>query len=131
MIWNKNLETGIALIDDEHKELFRMIDDLVDAKQPDRIRKAINFLSDYIKIHFRDEEKLHADSKYPKAIIHKGYHSGYIRAFTTMKNKLEQEGENLQNKMAVTKNVMDWLKNHILVHDLEFARYYKQKVSQS
>jgi hemerythrin len=27
--------------------------------------------------------------------------------------------------MEVSRSVVDWLKNHILNHDVEFAKYYK------
>jgi hemerythrin-like metal-binding protein len=81
MLWNKSLETGIAKIDNQHKELFRQIDILMDVKNTDRIKETLNFLSDYIVMHFKDEEKLQADSKYPKR-TNKGYQDNYVWSFT-------------------------------------------------
>ncbi len=125
MLWNKNLETGISEIDAQHKELFRQIDILMDVKNDKRIKETLNFLSDYILKHFSDEEKMHRASNYPKAAMHKGYHDNYVKVFKQLKSKVETEGEVLTNKLAVSSNVVDWLKNHIMVHDLEFAKYYK------
>ncbi|MDR1651202.1 MAG: bacteriohemerythrin [Synergistaceae bacterium] len=125
MLWTKSLETGIAKIDEQHKELFRQIDMLLDPKNTNRHAEVINFLDGYIAKHFSDEQRMQADSKYPKAAAHKSYHDGYIVSFRKLKETYLKEGPTAQNNMAVNKSVVGWLKEHILVHDKEFAEYYR------
>ncbi|MDR1875482.1 MAG: hemerythrin family protein [Synergistaceae bacterium] len=125
MLWNKSLETGIALIDTQHKELFRQIDDLLDAGKGNRFGETLNFLEKYIVKHFTDEQKMHVTSKYPKAAKHKEYHDNYVTVFSKLKEKYAKEGPTLENRIAINKTVVGWLKSHILVHDREFAEYYK------
>jgi hemerythrin len=127
MLWNKSLETGIALIDAQHKELFRQIDDLMDAGKESRFGETLNFLEKYIVKHFSDEQKMHVTSNYPKAAKHREYHDNYVSTFTKLKAKYTKEGPTLENRLAINKTVIDWLKTHILVHDREFAEYYKSR----
>lgn len=125
MLWTKSLETGIDSIDNQHKELFHQIDILVDPGKANRVRDTLDFLEKYIARHFSDEQSMHASSKYPKASEHKGYHDKYIVVFRQLKEKYLKEGPTPANNIAVNKNVIGWLKDHILVHDKEFAEYYK------
>jgi hemerythrin len=125
MQWTKQLETGIPSIDEQHKELFRQIDILLDAKNKDRIAETLNFLGDYVKKHFGDEQVMHAKSKYPKATAHKQYHDAFIVTFKTLKDTYNREGPTLANRMAVDKTLIGWLREHILVQDKDFATFYK------
>jgi hemerythrin len=125
MLWTKSLETGIDSIDNQHKELFNQIDILVDPGKANRVRDTLDFLEKYIARHFSDEQAMHASSKYPKAAEHRGYHDKYIVVFRQLKDKYLKEGPTPANNIAVNKNVIGWLKDHILVHDKEFAEYYK------
>jgi hemerythrin-like metal-binding protein len=125
MLWSKSLETGISLIDEQHKELFRQVDILLDQKNDNRHKDALHFLDKYIVKHFSDEQKMHSDSKYPKAVQHKKFHDDYVIVFRKLKDKYLKEGATPANNMEINKTVVGWLKDHILVHDKEFAVYYK------
>ena len=58
----KDLETGNALIDSEHRQLFAVINKLMDAcsqgKGRDQIASTVQYLNDYVSKHFSDEEQL-------------------------------------------------------------------------
>jgi hemerythrin len=125
MQWTKQLETGISSIDEQHKELFRQIDILLDASNKDRIAETLDFLGDYVKKHFGDEQVMHAKSKYPKAAEHKKYHDAFVITFKSLKDTYNREGPTLANRMAVDKTLIGWLREHILVQDKDFAAFYK------
>ena len=127
MLWSKSLETGIAKIDEQHKELFKRVDALMDAGNKDRFKETLDFLGDYIVTHFSDEQKMQAEAKYPKAAIQKRYHDNYVIEFSKLREQFLKEGHTLAMSQAVNKNVIGWLKDHILVHDKEFATFYKNK----
>jgi hemerythrin len=127
MLWTKSLETGITKIDEQHKELFKRIDTLMDAGNKDRFKETIDFLGDYVVKHFADEQKMHAESKYPKAAVHKKYHDNYVIEFRKLREQFLKEGHTLATSQAINKNVIGWLKEHIMVHDKEFATFVKGK----
>jgi hemerythrin len=125
MLWSKSLETGIPNIDAQHQELFRQVDILLDGKNANRHKEVLDYLGKYIVKHFSDEQKMHADSKYPKAVEHKKYHDEYVKVFAQLKDKYIKEGPTPSNNMEINRSVVGWLKDHIMVRDKEFATYYK------
>ncbi len=127
MLWSKNLETGMPKIDEQHKELFRQVDILMDRGNEKRIPQTLEFLAGYVVRHFTDEQVLHVASRYPKALAHKQLHVDFVKKFKDLKKRYESEsgGNKLQLIMEINNVVIGWLKEHIMVHDKEFAAYYK------
>ncbi|MDR1979295.1 MAG: hemerythrin family protein [Synergistaceae bacterium] len=125
MLWSQSLETGIPAIDNQHKELFRQIDILFDKNNKDRVPQTLKFLGEYVEKHFRDEQLLHTQARYPKAESHKKMHSDFVTAFKKMKQEYDAGNGSLMILLKINRAVADWLKNHIMIHDKEFAAYYK------
>ncbi len=61
MEWTGDLAVGINKIDEQHRELFKRINDLLLAIREQRCRaeidKTIEFLDDYARFHFSEEEQ--------------------------------------------------------------------------
>jgi hemerythrin len=128
MLWNKSLETGIPKIDEQHKELFRAVDVLVDRSQGDRVEKTLNFLKGYVAKHFSDEEIMHRISNYPKAAVHKQLHVNFAKTFQGLFDEYNKAtGSKLLVVMKINKIAIGWLKDHIMVHDKDFANFYLAK----
>jgi len=89
MVWDKTLETGIQKVDEQHKELFRRIELLTDTKNAKRTYEMLEFLEEYVHVHFRDEEALQAQSGYPKAAQHSAYHAAFVETIRQLKKKLQ------------------------------------------
>lgn len=124
MLWNSALVTGIPKIDEQHKELCHQIDILRDRSKGDSIPQVLDFLGKYVIKHFSDEQVMHATSKYPKAATHKEIHAKFIADLRSLRKQYEASGRNLEIVMKINNVLGTWLKNHIMVHDKEFAVYY-------
>jgi len=128
-LWNQTLETGITLIDDQHKELFRQVDILFDSANAnaasERVSKTLKFLGEYVEKHFNDEQQLHLKAQYPKREQHKKMHIAFVEAFKNLKQSYDADGAKLAVLLKINRTVSEWLKSHIMVHDKDFAAYYK------
>lgn len=115
--------TGIALVDAEHKELFRIVDkanQLVKSFDSlsgyDNIMLILNELKEYTKEHFADEQE------YMEAIHYEGL-SAQKRAHEAFIDKLENIDLNQidQNPQEYLQELLEfllgWLINHILYTD--------------
>ena len=128
MLWNKQLETGVEQIDDQHKELCRLVDSITDHDQDTKVEDTVAFLGNYVVRHFSDEEGLQAASGYPELPGHKQLHANFIDAFLSLMKELTEadDEEALQLAvMTINSTVVEWLRDHIMVHDRRFAEYYK------
>ncbi|MDR3204462.1 MAG: bacteriohemerythrin [Deltaproteobacteria bacterium] len=124
MIWTKALEMGIPKIDEQHKELFRQVDILLDRSQINRVESTLEFLKKYVVKHFSDEEYLQKASRYPKSEAHKKLHVDFIKIFQGLYEQYHNSPNKLTVVLNVNSTVLNWLKDHIMVHDKEFSTFY-------
>lgn len=121
-----DLLTGNLLIDSEHKELFKKINDLLDAcahgKGRDSLPGIIRFLNDYVAKHFSDEEHLQVTSKYPGYPAHKTFHDGYKRKLMDATNLLMTEGATVR-ALGEINQMAGILISHIRTEDRNLAKH--------
>jgi len=75
--WKKSYSVGLDSIDDDHKKLLGMINQLQTASHyttdDKMIEHILDDLIDYTKYHFSREEKIMLDCEYPNLAAHKNY----------------------------------------------------------
>jgi hemerythrin len=128
--WREEWATGNITIDNEHKQLFKAIDELLTAcgsgKGKDQVTKTMAFLKDYTAKHFAHEEQLQQSSKYPDYINHKKIHDGFQKYVAELGAKLDKEGPTIAIVGAVNMNIGDWLIKHITREDIKIAKHIKE-----
>ncbi len=124
----KDLETGNALIDSEHRELFNAVNNLMDAcsqgKGRDQIASTAQFLNNYVSKHFADEERLQQQSKYPAYPTHKQFHEGYKRSLAAVAAEINKDGPSIATLGKLNQTV-GVLVNHIRTEDKKLAAHIK------
>ena len=126
-----DLETGMPNIDEQHKELFKRINDVVKcgaaSVEKAETEKTLVFLGDYIVEHFTDEEKLQRDSGYPQYEWHRGQHEGYVSEFRKLQREYVKNGPSLDFTMHLNKSVIEWIVKHIRSADKELGAYVNSR----
>lgn len=124
----KDLETGNALIDSEHRQLFNAVNQLMDAcstgQGRGKIESTAKFLEGYVKKHFGDEEQLQKTSKYPAYPTHKLFHDGYIRQLDVVCDAIAKDGPSIANLSRLNTQI-GILVNHIRTEDKKLAAHVK------
>lgn len=127
LLWNKNLEVGVDLIDTQHKEWFKRADQLFEAgkngKSKEYIIQLFDFLDDYTKTHFKDEEKYMESIKYPEIAAQKQMHEGFIKKLSELRKSYETAGANITVIINANQFILDWLTKHISVADKKIGEY--------
>lgn len=128
MPWNTSYELGLPSVDEQHKELIRQVDILLDPSKADRAKATLDFLAQYVVKHFAHEESLQMRSKYPKAAEHKKLHQDLIATYKELRGDLDRNpGKESVHVMKISRILLQWLVDHIKGADKEFAQYYKQQ----
>jgi len=140
MEWNESLSVGFKKIDNDHKELFRMISELVEAINKHtckyKIDDVIKFLEDYANHHFAMEEDYMKELKYPEYFKHKAEHEKFRATFSGLKRELEQikasgsYAGSYELSVATDQILVDWLLDHIAKVDIKLAGFLKKAESQ-
>lgn len=131
LTWTKELETGNAQIDAEHKELINAINNLLTAcaekKETRELSNTINFLNQYAKTHFSHEQTLQIQSGYPDYKNHRKYHKWFIKIIEDISFKLKTTGSSIEIVNEINKQLGSWLVNHIKTEDVKVANYILSK----
>ena len=126
--WRPTLETGIDVIDQQHKRIVDYINALRIAQvKGDRgaVAKTIDDVIDYTQSHFGFEEALLEDAGYPLLNAHKRVHELFIRRVAVLHQRFksgEDIAQDLHNVLA------RWLITHIQTEDRHYVGAVKEKM---
>ena len=127
--WNENLETGHEKIDEQHKELFRLMSDLIEAcesgSDQETVGRALNFLTSYTMNHFADEETLMTQNNYPGFGEHKKAHENFKQTVTELIGRYQKSGSTSELSREVNSIIARWLTTHITLVDRTFADFVR------
>ncbi|MBF0393460.1 MAG: bacteriohemerythrin, partial [Alphaproteobacteria bacterium] len=119
--WTDDCSVGIDRIDEHHKYLFRLVDDLLCAMERDdgrrEVFRAVAALESYAQFHFAAEEQMMRAWGYPELEDHQAKHDLYrawIRRF-----KADLRDNPLAVGSETAQFVRDWLVEHIKKSDRE------------
>ena len=129
VLWDEELATGIELIDNQHREIFRRVDILLDACKEHRgkveVGGFLNFLEDYVVEHFSAEENIQRHFQYPGYAAHKKLHEEFIKSVDGLREQFEREGPSLMMVVNTSQVVVDWFVKHIRKVDKALAEFLK------
>ncbi len=126
--WKNIYSVGVDLIDDQHKKLIELINELQEAQQSGMasllMEDVFNRLVEYTVYHFSTEEQLFKDHNYPGAKLHNNEHEEFVNKINYLKYQA-QDG-NLLITLKTLDFLKDWLINHVLGGDQEFGAFINE-----
>lgn len=126
--WDSKYDVGIEAVDKQHRHLVDLMNDLYDAclgeklELDQKFKDVMKELVDYVMVHFKDEEKIMEAINYPNLKEHKQTHEGFIKEMLSSVSAYTNGKQLVPNSFV--RFLRDWLFNHILIDDKEWARYY-------
>jgi len=123
--WKDSYSVGIDSIDQQHKKLLNLINQLqtaVDYSTGEQFeREALDELVDYTKTHFIYEEGLMKDNDYPDFVAHKDQHEKMFKKVGEVLAEYEQDHDTAMANAA--QYLKDWLIHHINGTDKQYSSY--------
>jgi methyl-accepting chemotaxis protein/hemerythrin len=129
MTWSSDLSVGVRLIDEQHKVLLGLINELhagMRARKADSVLAGVVArLKEYTVKHFAQEEEYFDRYGYPETAQHKEIHAKLVQQV------LEFEAALKSGKAKVTMDIMrflkDWLVGHIMGTDKKYSAFLNAK----
>jgi hemerythrin len=129
--WDDNLATGYLAIDNQHIQLFTILDRLIDASEQGRgdeiIFNVLKYLTAYTVTHFTMEEDLMIKYEYEVYPGHKKLHDDFKLKVNELNKRIADAGSSKETIKLVTDTIGEWLVNHIKCADSLLAEYIKSK----
>lgn len=125
IIWTSDLNTGIDVIDQQHKRIVDFINDLEAAqltKNQKLIKEVVDDCVDYTLSHFAFEESLQEEAGYQYCKPHKRVHELFTRKVAEYQQRIDlgdDVGEELHGLLT------RWLVNHIKRDDADYVSAVK------
>lgn len=126
--WADSLSVGVKLVDDEHKLLLSIFNDLVNALRTDRplsvAKRVVEELAGYATYHFAHEEELMRAFRYPELESHHREHD-------KLTGRLMEIDQNLARNKANVADVIEFARvlvnNHFLMTDARMGEFLKAR----
>ncbi len=127
--WNARYNTGIQIVDEQHQELFQIVDRLRRMVQDGADRAGIEALLEVLvactERHFATEEAFMAKVGYPDLGSHLDEHASML---TSLQELLAKFQESHQAMALMVPTFMEgWLKHHISDGDFGFVTFLKAR----
>ncbi len=127
--WTDDLSTNFPEIDEQHRELIKRINVLLETCAGNKTRaelgQVIDFLEEYVVNHFTSEENRMLDMNYPEYRRHKAEHAVFIERVDDLKRKFRDEGAGADVLHLATRTLMEWLEVHIRRTDRQLGRFLR------
>ncbi len=124
-----DLVTGITAIDQQHEELIRAADYLMDAlkqqQDPVAALRVQAFLLSFVSEHFAAEEQAMVRVGYPDRLAHVAAHHSFYLRLQEVEDEIRQWGAGDQIVTDIEFLLPDLLTRHVRGHDIPMARYLR------
>ena len=128
--WDDSWNTGIPAIDQQHRKLVNLVNDLSDAmrvgKSKDVLEDVLTVLVNYTKTHFSSEERLMVQADYADLPAHKKQHQEFIERVDTYAEKVKMGSTAVSVQML--SYLSSWIIDHIRGVDAKYVPAMKNKV---
>lgn len=126
--WDEKYSVGIQSIDDQHKEIFRLLDQLFQGlksgKVSESVMEIIRDLENYAVIHFNYEESFFRQFNFESESEHIKEHQQFIEKIASV--KADVIAGKLQSPFELLRYLKVWVDHHVLVVDMEYSDLFRK-----
>lgn len=124
------MSVHVGVLDDDHKKMVAMIDDLFSSIQDGRGKNAVANILDKLVVytveHFAREEALFDKTGYPDAAPHKKAHAEMTKRVLAYQQKYRDEKTDAL-VVEIANFLWTWLVDHDLTFDKKYSPYLNSK----
>jgi len=124
-LWDESLAIGVEEIDLQHRELFTRFEGLLDAcregKGREELQRLLDFLAEYVSVHFDAEERFMASRGYAGLAEHRRQHEVFRGKLGDLRQIYHDQGAGMDLLITTNATVLDWIIQHVRKTDRSMA----------
>jgi hemerythrin len=125
MEWKDEYSVGVTAMDNQHKQLVSLVNQLYDAMRQAKgdavIGTILPSLVLYTKSHFAAEEKIMKDADFPGLAAHQALHHQLTKQAGELLEKIK--AGKMVPTVSLATFLKDWLVNHIQGQDKQYGKH--------
>lgn len=114
--WREAYLTGIPNIDDQHRRLFDIVNQVFAVQDPERLQQLVMELYRHTRNHFRDEEAFLKGVGFADLERHRRQHDALL---DRLNRYAAGVAEDPRRVVPLREFLASWIQEHILEHDRE------------
>jgi len=128
--WSSTYSVGVKEIDNQHKGLFDLVNDMYnhvagdEAEEQTYFQDVIQYAIICVKVHFATEEKFMLATKFQGYAEHKKAHDSFVLA--VVDNIQDNEAGKKMTLSAFTNFLKEWFLTHIAIMDKQYFDFFKK-----
>ena len=130
MTWTEEFSVGVAVFDEEHKNLVEVINRLYDGICGGNVQETLHRVTDdlieHAIVHFRHEEMYFDDTRFPLAAEHKAMHEDLKKQVLAYRSEIDRRDSKLL-AFEMLRFLREWLAQHIQIDDKKYGEYLNSK----
>jgi hemerythrin-like metal-binding protein len=123
--WNEEFSIGLGELDQQHEELFRLLNDIIvrsrTAEHREQILAALDSLISATTDHFSAEERMMREAGFPFMIRHAEEHNALTALVLRFRSQFADTGVQMDDYLLTF--LCHWLVDHIRIMDREYGRF--------
>lgn len=124
MIWTADLSVNVKVLDDDHKKVFAMINELEETimagHSKEVLEAVLGRLMEYSMIHLAREEEFFAQTGYTEALEHKKEHDRMIKRVQDVQGRFK-DGSVAMLSLELRSFLQNWWIIHIQGSDKSYG----------
>jgi hemerythrin len=129
-VWTNQLSVGVKLLDNDHKKLMLLINQLheglIKGSSKPALERVFDDLVSYTRVHHAHEEQLFIETGYKGSAAHILEHDSTVDRAVELQMRFNNS-EGLGAELEVVRHLREWLFRHIHGSDQDFVSHFKAK----
>lgn len=131
--WSEDFACGIKIIDEQHKGLLDLINDLFshasgnDEEEQEYFKTVVEKAVDYVRVHFATEEKIMKQTQFVGFEEHKKAHETFIVA--VLDNARVFQKEKKINLEEFARFLKEWVLTHVAIQDKQYFSHFRKNIN--
>ena len=127
VVWEERFSIGVQTVDEQHKGLFDLTNDLHDACHEnggvatEHFKGVLQKAVSYVAMHFSTEEKIMQKTKDPNFEEHQREHDTFVRKVMKEASNLEHGGKDAPELFM--NFLRDWISKHVTGTDIKIGQH--------
>lgn len=126
--WDNQYNVGVVELDNQHKGLFAIINELIDAiesnSEEEHLQHIIDSIIRYKRLHFSTEERYFKEFNYEETEIHMHAHEMFNKKIAEIQK--QNEGNAITFSFALVDFLEDWLIEHLMTVDQHYKKCFQE-----
>ena len=127
--WDQSFSVGVAKLDEQHKGIIDMINQLLADPKGDvhseTISDVLAKMTKYAIDHFQTEERLLEEHRFPETFAHKEMHIAYREKSVALCLDTMDQKDSVPEE--IFEYLKDWWTDHILKSDMKYCSFFNER----